>query len=302
MVGPYINTAIKIFIHIPGEKQTEKAMLCRGLREFVNLLVAPLEKVQERWNLPGFYEIRGNVSDMEWYQATETITDSHYSIVGEIVEAQPKSKLKLKASLCVEPWHPRKRIKTILLEVSKQLWQKNSANIDTILQHTTNACFELGTTYSCIDSLPLGIFGNDIYTCGYRCFCREARYIDVEDKLSGVFWWQLFSVRRIKESGEPTEILRQAEFLKTQFFPKEEMISIQLSKKVSDFAMEKRAAFRELFADSLYSFSLDEIRKMSMFFVNTIFFPLNDQEKNRLFESDSELKDLYDLIARRYKL
>lgn len=136
------------------------------------------------------------------------------------------------------------------MQIDFDLWKQ--VDQSAFIQAVQEACVALKATYACIDEeAPLG----GIYECYFKWLSRETA--DVEKKLPGIYWVQMFSQEMVSATGRLAEIAEKAPCERAECFDGERMLLAQISTDFARAVPRKRMAMRTFFQDSLYRISLD---------------------------------------------
>ena len=258
----YRNAAISVMIHVPGKRDVNNACLVEAIQEMIEWFRLALLKnncaTSEVWSFP----------------PTKIVNDDNeaFGIKAFVFGKINRSNISIVMEIVKNAFFPKKKVKSLYIEIPRIVWKKIDRNA--FITEIISVCTHIYASYACIDTLAL-LTHPDIYTCGYRLFCPEAKDIDPESKLPGVFWWQYFSEDMIGRNYHPIDSISDI-FEKHRFDQDRYMYEVQLSNSIDKLSITTRMVFRNIYSHALYSYFNRENMFVSIFKYNYfILFSIN---------------------------
>ena len=161
------------------------------------------------------------------------------------------------------------------------LWKE--VDHEAFIRAVQDACVALKATYACIDEYaPRG----GLYECWFKWLSPKTE--DVEGKLPGIYWIQMFSQEMAASTGSLGEIAGRAPCARAGLFDGGRMLMVQLSNNYAQATPKKRMALRTFFEDSLYRLSIND--KNAQYVVSGLGF--RDMSRNMQNEIRMKMKKI----------
>ena len=161
------------------------------------------------------------------------------------------------------------------------LWKE--VDHEAFIRAVQDACVALKATYACIDEyVPLG----GLYGSWFKWLSPKKD--DVEGKLPGIYWIQMFSQEMAASTGSLGEIASRAPCARAELFDGGRMLMVQLSNNYAQATPKKRMALRTFFEDSLYRLSIND--KNAQYVVSGLGF--RDMSRNMQNEIRMKMKKI----------
>ena len=139
----------------------------------------------------------------------------------------------------------------VTLKFHPVLWKE--VDHEAFIRAVQDACVALKATYACIDEyVPLG----GLYGSWFKWLSPKKD--DVEGKLPGIYWIQMFSQEMAASTGSLGEIASRAPCARAELFDGGRMLMLQLSNNYAQATPKKRMALRTFFEDSLCKLSIND--------------------------------------------
>lgn len=169
----------------------------------------------------------------------------------------------------------------ITMDFHPVLWKE--VDHEAFIRAVQDACVALKATYACIDEYaPRG----GLYECWFKWLSPKTE--DVEGKLPGIYWIQMFSQEMAASTGSLGEIAGRAPCARAELFDGGRMLMVQLSNNYAQATPKKRMALRTFFEDSLYRLSIND--KNAQYVVSGLGF--RDMSRNMQNEIRMKMKKI----------
>lgn len=142
----------------------------------------------------------------------------------------------------------------VSMRIPRDLWR--SMDVNSFTECVKNACAMIGASYACIDEEPLT---GGIYETGFRMLAKNPDPEEIENRLPGIYWWQIISQSFVNKTGNIDEITKKVPSEKTEKISYNgiSLLLLQLADDVCHATRKRRLALRDFFKSSLYEITLN---------------------------------------------
>lgn len=262
-----MSEPITILIHMSSSEDICPLEVLKQLGCLTAALCKFLPVSQEWWQVDfdepdsrtAFYQ-RDTGKEARWSAGWDSIKTRKIAKAAAVIycDGIPSSKkIGLTAALVSKAEHIHlqrdTRTRYASIEISCVLWQSIDVNFFT--ECVKDACIKMGASYACIDETLLT---GDIYETGFTMLAKELHPESIENKLPGIYWWQIVSQSFINETGTIDEIAEKVPCQRVEKITCKErsFLLFQLTDDVRQATRKRRLALRDFFQKSLHEITL----------------------------------------------